>query len=443
MRVAVIGGGVIGLLCAHHLRKRGAEVVILERDRVGGGCSSGNAGWITPSIAMPLPAPGLRLRSIAWMFRRESPLHIRPAAAPAMAGWLLRFWRHCNRDDFDRGSRAFASLGAQTMALFDELSADGAVFESRAEGLLMVFRRRQDLDRELALLKRFGYGPVSEVGPGELHDLEPALAPEISFGAHVLPERVVRPESLCAGVAAALRRARVAIREHAQVSALVMERGRARAASIVDGDPIEADAFLIATGAEAAALAPAGGVRLPLQAGKGYSVTVDSPRVQLRRPLYLGDAIVGVTPFDGSLRVAGTMELSGINRRLDRRRLEALMRAAAREVPGALEGSARREWVGMRPLTPDGLPILGALPATANVYVATGHQMLGVTLAPSTGKAMAQLILEGRSEVDLGPFAAERFLPRRLLGSGSRGAGAKTGETVRGESGSKRADRAG
>jgi D-amino-acid dehydrogenase len=176
-----------------------------------------------------------------------------------------------------------------------------------------------------------------------------------------------------------------------------------------DGGEIEADAFVIATGAEAAALSRQCGTSLPLQAGKGYSVTIDRPRLEVRYPLYLGDAKIGITPFGGALRVAGTMELSGINLTLDARRLEALERATERDLPGALAGEGRESWVGMRPITPDGLPILGRLPRSENVFVATGHQMLGVTLAPSTGKAMAELIAEGESSVDLEPFSPARF----------------------------------
>jgi D-amino-acid dehydrogenase len=409
MRVVVIGGGIIGLLCAHHLRKRGAEVVVVERDRVGAGCSSGNAGWVTPSISLPLPAPGLRLKSLAWMLRADSPLYIRPTTAPRMAGWLWSFWKHCNAADFERGARAFAALGSETMKLYDELAADGAVFESRADGLLMVFRRQADLEEELELLERFGYGPVRTVVGEELHALEPALDRAIAFGGHVVPERVVRPEDVCSATAGLITRSGGEILEGSRVAALALAAGRVRAAVLDSGDHLEGDAFLIATGAEAARLSTAAGAPLPIQAGKGYSITIDRPRLELRYPLYLGDAMIGVTPFAGALRVAGTMELSGVNRRLDPRRIAALERGASRDVPGVLAGAARRDWVGMRPLAPDGLPILGALSTAPNLYVATGHQMLGVTLAPSTGKAMAELILEGRSEVDLEPFSALRF----------------------------------
>ena len=408
MRVVVIGGGVIGLFAAHYLAKQGAEVTLVERGRPGAACSSGNAGWITPSISIPLPAPGLRARSLRWMLRADSPLYIKPAATPRMLGFLLRFWKHCNRLDFRAGCEAFAELGRDTMARFDELEAEGITFEAHRDGLLMIFRRRDGLAAEREMLESLDYGPLRVLSADELLALEPAVAPGVAGGIHVLPERTVRPESMCAAMAQALAAAGVSLEIGRSVRGLVGEGGRARAVR-TDGGEIEGDAFLIATGAESGRLAADCECPLPLQAGKGYSITISEPEVTVRHPLYLAEAKAGMSPFAGGLRIAGTMELSGINLELDRRRVEALARAAEREVPGSSAGSGQVEWVGMRPLTPDGLPVLGRLPTRDNVYVSTGHQMLGMTLAPSSGLAMARLIIHGQSDRDLSAFDPGRF----------------------------------
>lgn len=408
MRVVVIGGGVIGLLAAHYLRKRGARVTVIERSRPGAACSAGNAGWITPSISIPLPAPGLRTQSLRWMARADAPLYIKPSAAPRMLGFLLRFWQRCNERDFQAGCAAFATLAADTMERYDELAAEGISFESHHQGLLMAFRHAEELAAERALLEGLGYGPLRFLSPGELLELEPALAPGGAGGIHILAERTVRPETLGAAVAADLRRHGTEVIEETAVRSFATEGRRVRAVRVGD-DEIEADAFLIATGAEAGRLAAECGCRLPLQAGKGYSVTIKEPVVRIRHPLYLGTSRVGLSPFDGAVRIAGTMELSGINLELDPRRVAALKRGAEREVPGVTAGTSSVEWVGMRPITPDGLPILGALPTRRNVFIASGHQMLGVTLAPSSGKAMAELIVDGRASIDLEPFSPGRF----------------------------------
>lgn len=408
MRVVIVGGGIIGLLAGHYLVDKGAAVTVIERDRLGAACSSGNAGWISPSICHPLPAPGLRSKSLRWMFRSDSPLYIKPSAVPRMWPFLLRFWAHCNQADFARGGRAMAALGADTMELYDDLEADGVEFEWHGDGLLMVFGTAADLADQQRLLEQFEYGPYEVLTGDEALAREPALAPRVAGAIHILPERVVRPEAVCAATAERLRESGAELVEDTTVDGLRVEAGRCRAAQTAAGE-IEADLFLLATGAEASALSSACGHPLPLQAGKGYSVTVTEPRTIVRHPLYLFTSKVGVTPFESAIRVAGTMELSGINLHLDPRRLAALERAANADVPGVLEGGARTPWVGMRPITPDGLPILGRLEGIDNLFVATGHQMMGVTLAPATGKVMAELMLEGSSSVDLEPFSPSRF----------------------------------
>lgn len=408
MRVAIVGGGVIGLLTGHYLVRKGAAVTVIDRGRLGGGCSAGNAGWISPSISLPLPAPGLLSKSLRWMLRSDSPLYIKPSAALGMWPFLLRFWAHCNRAAFERGGRAMAALGAHTMELYDDLEADGVEFEWHGDGLLVVFRDAAELADEQRLLERCGYGPYEVLTRDQVLAREPALAPHLAGGIHILPERAVRPESVCAATAERLRARGAELIEQTAVDGLRIEGGRCRAARTAGGE-IEADLFLIATGAEASALSTACGHPLPLQAGKGYSVTVTGPRTTVRRALYLYTPKVGITPFDGAIRVAGTMELSGLNLDLDPRRLAALERAADDGVPGVLDGETTTPWVGMRPITPDGLPILGRLGGIENLFVASGHQMMGVTLAPATGKAMAELMLEGSAAVDLAPFSPARF----------------------------------
>lgn len=408
MRVAIVGGGLIGMFAAYHLNRRGVDVVVLERDRVGGACSSANAGWITPSISVPVPAPYLRRTSLRWLLLPDSPLYIKPAALPKLAPWLLQFWRHCSPASFEHGCRALADLGADIMAQFDQLEADGLHFEQQRQGLLMVFGKQSAMDAELEELARVGYGPIQCLSPEELHAKEPALERRYSGAIHVLPERHLRPEKLCAQIAARIREAGVEIREGVEVDDLRLASGRAQSLE-TDAGSVHADHFLIATGAEASRLAGVCGTRLPIQAGKGYSVTVDNPTTSITTPIYLADANLGVAPYKGALRVAGTMELSGINRRLDKRRVAAFRRTAEREVPGIFEGGEVHEWVGMRPLTPDGLPVIGKLPKTNNVFIASGHQMVGVKLAPSTGRVLSELIVDGRSQVDLEPFAPGRF----------------------------------
>ncbi|WP_419859163.1 NAD(P)/FAD-dependent oxidoreductase [Candidatus Palauibacter irciniicola] len=421
MRVAVIGGGVIGLCAAHYLERRGAEVVLLERDAVGGGCSKGNGGWVCPSISRPLPAPGLTLTSLRWMLRSDSPLYIKPSAMPRLMGWLWAFRRHCNAESYRAGVTALAALNAATDRLYRGLAEEGMAFERAESGTILAYDDERELGQTQALLARLGeerVGPVEVLDRDALAEAEPDLRGGL-IGLRVRDDAHVRPESLCAELAASLEARGVEIRTGERVVGFTRKGDRVRAAiawaarsgSAAHGRParIGADAFVLAAGAETSVLAEPLGAKLPVQAGKGYSITVGNARVRLSQPLHVTPARIGFTPFRGAVRTIGTMEFSGINLRLDRRRIAILERAARRYLPGALEGTERADWVGMRPVTPDGLPAVGRLPDLPNVYVATGHQMLGVTLAPSTGHALAQLMLEGRSDIELAPFDPARL----------------------------------
>ncbi len=403
----MVGGGIIGLMCAHYLRRAGADVTILERDGVGRGCSWGNLGWVCPSISSPLPAPGLGVRSVASMLDSDSPLYIKPSAMPGLSPWLLRFRSHCNEADFASGSRALTELSRSTMHLYDELAADGLEFESASAGLTFVSLRREALEAERRVIEVVGAARVEEWSADELASREPALPRTFAGALHVRTDRHVLASSVCAAVADASARDGVRVEEGFRVDAIrVIESG-----VVLEGPAgaVEASAVIVAAGAETGGLLSGPGPHLPLQAGKGYSLTVHDPAIRIRSPLYLCDGKIGMTPYEGSLRIGGTMELSGINRTLERRRLDSIRRVVKGVVPEALNGTRVEEWVGMRPLTPDGLPAIGSWGSVPGVFVATGHQMLGVTLAPSTGKALAQLVLEGRSEIDLAPFDPARF----------------------------------
>jgi D-amino-acid dehydrogenase len=198
------------------------------------------------------------------------------------------------------------------------------------------------------------------------------------------------------------------VRTHTEAVGAVRRNGRLVAVE-AGGDTIEGDHFVVAAGAWAAPLGTVFGYSVPVQAAKGYSVTCEPPTVEIHHPLYLVEASVGVTPYEGGLRLAGTLELSGINERLDRRRVDAIRRNAEKYLPGVNQGGAGEEWVGMRPLTPDGIPLIGRVPDADNLYMATGHAMLGMTLAPATAAVIAELIIKGESTIDLTPFDPGRF----------------------------------
>ncbi len=411
--VVVVGAGVIGLACAYALRKRGREVIVLDQGAPGGACSQGNAGWITPSLSAPLPAPGLALTSLKWMLRRESPLYIAPIAVPGLARWLWRFWRHCNPRDYVRGLRALAELNRKTLAGFADLKRDGMEFELHRNGLLFAFLDGRLMRHALADFdhhREFGYRMPAPLEGGDLRRLEPALSDAVTAGFMVEEEFHVRPETLIAGYADRLRRMGVEIRSGISVTgANGAGRGGRIAGVETSAGVVEGEEVLVAAGAWSGQVLQPFGVSLPVQAGKGYSITIAGAEPRISRPLYLGEALVGCSPFDGAIRFAGTMELSGMNDSLDRRRIVGIRAGVGRYLREPLNEGEGTEWVGMRPLTPDGLPLLGRIPGYRNLSVATGHAMLGITLAPVTGDLVADVITGTASPAALAPFDPGRF----------------------------------
>ncbi|HEX9888060.1 MAG TPA: FAD-dependent oxidoreductase [Nitriliruptorales bacterium] len=409
--VAVVGGGAIGLATAYELVRQGADVTVLEARQVGSGASWGNAGWIVPSLAGPVPAKGQIRYTLRSLRDPDSPVYLAPRLDPDLVRWAWGFWRRCNDRDHYDGLHATARLGAGSHDLYDRLRADGVDFEMWTDGLLFVSLQRAGAESELEylrVLEPYGYKLPDTVLEGDdLHAIEPFLSPDVAAGFIIGEERHVQPASLTTGLAEAIRRLGGTVVEGAEVTA-IDRVGRHVTAVRTTAGVFRPDQVLLAAGAWTTPLARHIGVNVPVLAGKGYSFSleVDQPPA---RPVYLGDVKVGVTPFGHQVRFAGTMEISGINLDLDRRRVKAIVNGARRFVRHWPEQPLREVWAGMRPMAPDGLPIMGRAPGLDNTFVSTGHAMLGITLAPASGVAMAELMLSGRTPEVLEPFGLERF----------------------------------
>jgi D-amino-acid dehydrogenase len=404
VNVAVVGGGVIGLACAWSLARRGADVVVVERDRCGTGASRGNAGWITPGLSAPVPAPGVMRQAARWMLDADSPLLVRPRGDLDFFRWTWRFAQSCRPGPFRAGTAATLALAQTAEAHFDLLRSEGVDFEMHSDGLLYLVRDEAAIDawlRAYEELEELGFeGMVEPLDRAALHALEPAIADAVPAGLLARRERHVRPESLTAGLVADLERRGVAVEEGCEVADLRSDGDGWR----VDGTSF--DAVVVAAGAWSRTLLRLAGADIPLEAAKGYSVTAQGPAVG--RPLYLTEAKVGASPFsDGTLRLAGTLELTGLDLTLNRRRVDAVVRGAEPYLRAWSPGGDRVDWAGLRPLSADGVPIVGEL--RPSLFVATGHAMLGITLAPSTGEALAPAILGEDAPDVLAGLSPHRF----------------------------------
>ena len=305
MRVIVIGGGAVGLSVAEALSARGGEVTVLERSRCGAGASAGNAGWITPSLAVPVPGPGVILESLQWLVNPSGPLWIRPTLSPAMLAWIARFVASCTGPAYRRGVIALQRAAADAGAEFDRMAERGVEFELHDEPLVYPAFEHGELEylwRVADELQKVGLTkPLDRLSGSELLELEPALSEQVIGGVIARGDRRVRPEVLCEGVQRALADRDVEVLEHTPVHGLV----RDGSGWIVSGGSLErrADAVVVAGGVASAELLAGLGVRLPIAAAKGYSRTYPSSPGAPRQALYLESPKVAISVYDGAVRV--------------------------------------------------------------------------------------------------------------------------------------------
>jgi D-amino-acid dehydrogenase len=398
-RVVVVGAGVIGVACAYYLARAGASVVVLERERLGAGASWGNAGTATPGHP-PLNKPGQVAKGIRRMLDPASPLYVHPSWNPGLWKWLLGFARYCTPEHVQRAVGIMAPLGMQSLDLFDRLVVEERIeCEYRREGYYDVCATEAGLAEarhEASLIEPYGYRPES-VDADELRHREPALGSH-AIGAVFHPEAAsMDPALFLERFAEAAVRRGVEIREGVDVRSVVVEGRRATGVTLANGGVERADAVVLATGPLSLELAKRLGTRLPVQPGKGYhrDIPIGPNGVpRLRIACVLNEASVFCLPMDTAVRFAGTMEFSGANRVMRWQRLDQLTRAACPFFPKM--GTARpvSEWCGLRPMSMDGMPMIGPLPGVEGVSVATGHGMLGLTLAPVTGQMIANHVTE-------------------------------------------------
>jgi D-amino-acid dehydrogenase len=413
--VIVVGGGVIGLACAFELHRSGADVAVLERGKLGGGVSGGNTGWVVPSMTSPLPSPGMVREGLRQLATRGEAFVLRPSPDPSFVRWLWQFRRSCAPARFDAGVRALLALNRRTLELFDEYHAE-VRFEMHATGLVIAARTVHGLNHFRALFRRLrelGYegGEPDELDGDALAELEPALDREaVAAGLHARIDRYVRPEDLVAGLAERLRSNGVPVIEDCELLGLDRQRGEWRLSTTTGRRA--AERVVVAAGLETDRLLRDLESGLRMQPARGYSVTLVGSGTPPRHALYLAEARLGLSPYEHAVRIAGVFELGAKRAEAPRRAGEKLLAAARPYLAGwrpDVEGPVRT-WAGLRPMTADGLPAIGKLPGSPGLFVAAGHGMLGVTLAPATASLLAPLVLEGRAAPELAAFDPGRKL---------------------------------
>ncbi|MFG2075172.1 D-amino-acid dehydrogenase [Nonomuraea maritima] len=405
--VIVVGAGVVGLSTAWFLQERGVQVEVVDRGGVAAGASWGNAGWVAPGLAIPLNEPSVVRYGLRSLVNPAAPLHVPATLDPGLWSFLTRFAANSSWRSWTRAARAGVPLNDESIEAYDVLAANGVsapVIPAPITAAFRTPRQAESLLHELRRLEAVGQHVEHAVlDAAALAEQVPLAGQALTAGVRIDGQRYIDPGAFVNALGKAV------MQRGASLSALEVDDIRADADKVVvsssKGTTLSADAVVVATGAWLPRLARRFGVRVPVRAGRGYSFTVpvDHP---IPGPIYLPGERVACTPYRGGLRVAGTMEFRGPDAPQVAARVEAII-ASARPLLRGVHWEERTDvWVGPRPVTPDGRPLIGATKAP-NVYVAGGHGMWGIAQGPITGRLLAEQITTGKQPeafADLDPL---------------------------------------
>ena len=412
--VVVLGGGVVGLSVAYYAARQGHRVTVVERSPARrDGCSFGNAGMIVPSHFVPLAAPGMVALGLKWMGNPESPFWIKPRLDPALLSWGIKFWRASTRERVAQAAPVLRDLHLRSRAAYEELAAlPGADFGLTRRGLLMLCKTEVAFEEEkhaAEVARRLGI-PAEALTPAEAAELDPEIAMDIAGAVYFPRDCHLAPGRFMAELE---RRAEeLGVRFLWGVESLGWRTGAGRVEAVrtAAGD-LPAEEIVLCCGSWSQEVARELGLRIPLQAGKGYSLTLERPRRIPRLCSILVEARVAVTPMGSTLRVGGTMELSGLNEDINPVRVRGIVRSVPKYFPELREEdfAGIPPWRGLRPCSPDGLPYLGRTARHTNLIVATGHAMMGLSLGPITGKLVAELLDGEKPSLPLELLSPDRY----------------------------------
>lgn len=413
--VVICGGGVIGLCCAYHLARDGWRVTLVERNPEGAdSCAHGSAGYLSPSHVIPLSAPGMVWKGLKWMMSSRSPFYIKPRLDMDLIRWGLLFAGHCNTTHMRRAAPILRDLCLEGRKGFlDFAEVMGNSFELKTEGLLNLCRTQETLDHEThglaALANELGV-EARVLDARQTAACEPGIRMDVLGSVFWPIDAHISPRLFIPALIALLKEMGVTMKWNTSVYGWRSEANRVRAVLTTGGDFV-ADEFVLAGGSWSPAMCAGLDIRLPMQPGKGYSLTIERPRFQLRRSIILTERRVAVTPMGPRLRFGGTMELSGHSDNVRPERIDQIKQSARMYFPDMTEEdfAGTTPWFGYRPVSPDGLPYIGRFRAHQNLTAACGHAMLGLSMAPSTGVLVAEVLGARKPSIDLTLLNPDRY----------------------------------
>ncbi|HRK53269.1 MAG TPA: FAD-dependent oxidoreductase [Cyclobacteriaceae bacterium] len=411
--VGIIGGGIIGLTSAYYLTQAGHKVTVIEKGNLQEGCSFGNAGMIVPSHFIPLAAPGMISKGIRWMFNSKSPFYVRPSLNPDLLKWGYLFYRNSSQANVDNAIPALKELSYYSKSLYQQMAKKLPFdFGYHERGLLMLYKTEEieSEERETAEIANH-YGVEARVLTAEqVQDMEPDVRVDVRGGVYFPGDAHLTPQHFINGLIHYLKEAGVEFKTDCEVFDFRIENNKIQELTTNLGN-YSFDEVILAAGSWSGTVAKRLQLSLPMQAGKGYSFTLNNIQKNVRIPSIFLEAKVAVTPMENNLRFGGTMEITRVNHKISMNRVRGIVESIPKYYPEMKVDVPGKEkvWHGLRPCSPDGLPYVGRSKQLQNLIVATGHSMLGISLGPGTGRVVADLMDGKKPDVGLSAFDPERF----------------------------------
>ncbi|MFT5750604.1 MAG: D-amino-acid dehydrogenase [Flavobacteriales bacterium] len=407
----IIGGGIIGLSCAYFLNKSGHKVTVIDQSKMDGGASYVNAGYLSPSHLVPLAAPGVMKQGLKWMFNPKSPLYIKPRLDPEFLKWSLAFNRSCNAKHVERSIPAMKEIAVLGRDLYGQIKKEeGFKFQLEKKGLFMLCQTEETLHHEDALVQvAVKEGLVARtISSDEVRQMMPNAQLDIIGASYFECDHHTTPGEFMNELKTYLIRKGVVIRQEERVMDLEVN-GEKITSVKTDVGLLQADEYVLAAGSWSTTLSRKLGLKLLLQAGKGYRIETKN-ETGISYPSILAEAKVAITPMNGFTRFAGTMEIAGINHTINEERVEAIAESVSRYFPKVEVSDTEKANAacGLRPVSPDGMPYIGKSKKCTNLTIATGHAMMGWNLGPSTGKLVQEIIDEVKPSMALELFHPDR-----------------------------------
>jgi D-amino-acid dehydrogenase len=407
-KVSIIGGGIIGLCSAYYLAKEGYEVVVFDKSDMTDGCSYGNAGMIVPSHIIPLAQPGMITQGIKWMFDSQSPFYVKPRLSMDLANWGLQFYKHANKQHVEKAMPALCSLSLFSKELYQDFIKESNSFFYEKKGLLMLYKTEktaEEIHHEGKLAECFGL-EVDYLSKEGVTKLETGTSTDVIGGVHYKSDAHIYPQKFMQFIKAELNRLNVKIHNRTTVEDFIIKNNTVTEI-LTDMGPFMTDEVVLACGSWSPKIAKKLNRSISILPGKGYSFTLKDVNIKPSIPAILCEGKVAVTPMNNDIRFGGTMEITHTNDiKINKNRVQGIVNSINEFYPDLKIEMPKEEetWYGFRPCTPSGMPIITRDKRIKNLTLATGHAMMGLSLAPATGKIVSEIISGKNTSVNTQMF---------------------------------------